>query len=406
MKTVIKLLEKATVVIMVLAFIVSNTGLSCSYADDIYISAGETMEITVSKLYVKFVPSETAVYNLYSTSENGADPRMYIYDSTGQIKRGDDEMGLNFFISIQLEAGVEYTLRCFNANEKPYTLNVELNNGGDNLEIKSMELSISEETPFLVKGQLSDGEKEVGYIRSDDHLFRFLPSAVKEVIILNVVYEDDSTEQWHYTPQETLFNKKEVTYEISETSLWEPDGDNLVTVTYEGITKSISVPVSNLVEIKVDGVSISPVAEGERTVYSITDTTGCVTEVGLVYGLKNYITDSDLYVGNSSENVFDYKATQIGILKNQNGGSGTTRYAMTMIFGNVGKRFFEEPLSLRAYAKLDNGCYMYSDVVNYSIYDVASYLYENKMMPIEDGHNYLYNNILKKVDGNYSEIPY
>ena len=45
----------------------------------------------------------------------------------------------------------------------------------------------------------------------------------------------------------------------------------------------------------------------------------------------------------------------------------------------------------------------YSDIEEFTIFDVASELYNNSMMNHYDAHNYLYNNILKIVDVNFKE---
>ena len=42
----------------------------------------------------------------------------------------------------------------------------------------------------------------------------------------------------------------------------------------------------------------------------------------------------------------------------------------------------------------------------YSIFDVAKAVYDNGMMPNVTAHNYVYENILKVVDSNYSEVDY
>ncbi|MCR5835861.1 MAG: hypothetical protein K6G88_05095 [Lachnospiraceae bacterium] len=396
--------------VMTVCYIASNITISdISASEYLYISAGETLEITSQqrRTDVIFIPSVSGTYNFYSTHEDSVDPWMNISLNSSQIASGDDEEGTDFYVSAELTAGEEYLLKCFISGTGSYTLHVEMEGGNAELGIKDLELSISEERPFLVKDMLYDGDVEVGYIRPDDGLFRFVNSIIKEMIVLTVVYEDDSAIQWHYTEQNKLLNKKTVTFEIPDTAQWSVGGDNIVTVTYEGITKSISIPVKDKLSIEIEGVSISPISEGARTVYTISDCMGQVQEVGLVYGLKKYIHDDDLYVGNDSNDVYDYKGTSKGKLSNQNENDEyTTTYAMTMLFGNVNKLFFDEPISVRAYAKLSDGTFVYSDVVNFKIFDVASYLYDNKMMPTQSGHEYLFNKILKPVDINYSEIQY
>jgi YesN/AraC family two-component response regulator len=49
---------------------------------------------------------------------------------------------------------------------------------------------------------------------------------------------------------------------------------------------------------------------------------------------------------------------------------------------------------------------VYSDVQEYTIYNVADYLYQNLLMQNVAGHNYLYDSILKNVNGRYEMRAY
>jgi len=57
--------------------------------------------------------------------------------------------------------------------------------------------------------------------------------------------------------------------------------------------------------------------------------------------------------------------------------------------------------SIRAYAKLADGTYVYTDVYTYTIYDVADALYREGKMGTQSKHEYLYNKILTKVNKDY-----
>ena len=315
-------------------------------------------------------------------------------------------MGSDFYFIVQLTAGVRYTINTYSYEEDTvFTIHVEYSDSETEVGVKSMALSISEDRPYLVKDQLMDGNVNIGYIY--DGKFRFNQSVIKEMIVLDVVFEDDTVVQWHYSDDNRFLNQRDVDFVISETADWEEGGENLVTVTYSGVTKTISIPVKSQLSIGIDGFSISPVSEGARTIYTVTDMLDNVQEVGLVYGIKKNIDEADLYVGNSNEYVVDYKATNKGKIGNPYANDPhTSRYAMTMMFGNVGKEFFEETISVRAYAKLKDGSIVYSNVEDYSIFGVASKLYTKKQMPTKIGHEYLYNKILKVVDINYSEIAF
>ena len=80
-------------------------------------------------------------------------------------------------------------------------------------------------------------------------------------------------------------------------------------------------------------------------------------------------------------------------------------YAMTMTFiKNVS--FYNSNISVRTYAKLKNGNYVYGDVNKIKIYDIADYLYQNALMSNNAGHTYLYDNILKVVNENYKKTDF
>ena len=79
---------------------------------------------------------------------------------------------------------------------------------------------------------------------------------------------------------------------------------------------------------------------------------------------------------------------------------------MTMKFYYGNREEFLDTYAARAYVKLSDGTYRYSKVSKYSIYDVAVKLYEAKEMPTKDGHNYLYNSILRVANHNYKEVLY
>ena len=79
---------------------------------------------------------------------------------------------------------------------------------------------------------------------------------------------------------------------------------------------------------------------------------------------------------------------------------------MTMIENGNTSAALTQTYKIRAYAKLSDGSYVYSNVAEYSIYNVAKVLYDNAMMNTSAGHDYLYNSILKVVDSNYKTVDY
>ena len=68
--------------------------------------------------------------------------------------------------------------------------------------------------------------------------------------------------------------------------------------------------------------------------------------------------------------------------------------------------FYKRGIKVRAYAKLKDGTYVYSDICEVSVYRVADILYKGTMMSNESRHEYLYNNILSVVDSSYVKVDY
>jgi len=181
-------------------------------------------------------------------------------------------------------------------------------------------------------------------------------------------------------------------------------GFSLYEVAVWGLELS-ALPTTNNIEI--NGFQISPVAGGIRTVYSVDSTVNgqAVTEVGLVYGidLEGY-SAADMYVGSTSECVYSYAATAEGQL--ETAFSKSKSYAMTMTFAAMTTAAYNVSYYTRAYAKLADGTYVYTDIEKYSTFEVASRLYDNNMMNTYAGHTYLYNNILTVVDPNYKAVDF
>lgn len=183
-----------------------------------------------------------------------------------------------------------------------------------------------------------------------------------------------------------------------------PSGINLTKITEQETTTDNKKDVT----VEINGYQISTTLGGFRTVYSIYSPDSNVEEVGLVYGLSNYASTADMVVNSSSKYVSNYKGTEVGRMDNYTYGSNpeATSYAMTMTIGNVTTSFFSDKMMVRAYAKLDDGTVKYSDVRNITIYDVADALYQNRKMANKASHEYLYNNILTKVNPSYNEVDY
>lgn len=153
--------------------------------------------------------------------------------------------------------------------------------------------------------------------------------------------------------------------------------------------------------VEINGYQISTTLEGFRTVYSVVDSENKVVDVGLIYGLANYISAGDMVVNSTNDKVHIYEATDAG--KSDTCYSeydNAQTYVMTMKFIKKAE-FYSKKISVRAYAKLSDGTYTYSDVNTCSVYDIADELYQNNYMNTENGHKYLYENILSVVNPSY-----
>ena len=166
----------------------------------------------------------------------------------------------------------------------------------------------------------------------------------------------------------------------------------------------ITQPEKTDVKLEINGYQISTTKEGYRVIYSFEDSNSEVETVGLIYGLS--VNDSDMVIGSSNSAVVNYQASDAGRMeKNYSSYSKGQSYAMTMTFiKNVS--FYNSNISVRAYAKLKNGNYVYGDVNKIKIYDIADYLYQNALMSNNAGHTYLYDNILKVVNENYKKTDF
>lgn len=109
--------------------------------------------------------------------------------------------------------------------------------------------------------------------------------------------------------------------------------------------------------------------EGFRTVYAVEQKIGGkdVVESGLIYALPGQAPES-LCVGSDNASVAAYASTQeCGQYSGEQPASETAScYAMTMRFSGAGKEF-----DVRAYARLSDGSYVYSDIVRYTLGAVA-----------------------------------
>lgn len=158
--------------------------------------------------------------------------------------------------------------------------------------------------------------------------------------------------------------------------------------------------------IEINGYQVSATAQGMRTIYSVdSEIEGkAVTSSGIVYSLAQYAEISDLYVGSTSEYVRSYVSTSAGVSKKNFSDSDiATSYAMTMKFATKEAAEYSAKWRIRAYAQLDDGTYVYTEPIEYTIYDIADKLYQDRLMNTKEHHDYLYTNILSIVNKEYEE---
>lgn len=138
-----------------------------------------------------------------------------------------------------------------------------------------------------------------------------------------------------------------------------------------------------------------------------------VTAWGFVYGLSTVsntatgVTDDDMTVNSGSDMVVSYESTGEGTLPGHLGGSDTsTNYVRTMSFGNTNAIALTAEYKVRAYAVLEDGSYVYSTISEYSIYQVADYIYQHKLMNSQEGYDFLYDKILTVVNKDYQKLDF
>lgn len=160
----------------------------------------------------------------------------------------------------------------------------------------------------------------------------------------------------------------------------------------------------NEVVVGIDGCQVSATAEGYRVIYTVKDSDKKAAKVGLVYGLADKSSPSDMIVGSTNSTVHAYEATDEGKISSSiTGNTEAQSYAMTMKLIKTAE-FYRQPIYVRAYVQLDDGSYVYSDIQTYNVYEVAEYLYQNKLMTNMFAHNYLYSEILSVVNPDYTKV--
>ena len=168
-------------------------------------------------------------------------------------------------------------------------------------------------------------------------------------------------------------------------------------------------------DLNIEGYQVSDKLEGSRVIASVEPKINNkeVVNWGLVYALvkvgdKEFdVKDEEMFVGAADEQIASMESTELGTTNKRFGDSKTAAYYIrTMLFGIKNVKEFTARYKVRAYAKLSDGSYVYSEVATYSIYEISDKLYKGKKMNTKDGHNYLYHTILKLVNPDYKENDY
>ena len=127
----------------------------------------------------------------------------------------------------------------------------------------------------------------------------------------------------------------------------------------------------------------------------------------MVYGDNPTVEENIALENTGNDYIKSYVVTEAGKLDTQMGASTTAiYYDRTMNITGLNKAGYTVTYLVRAYVKNEEGNVTYSDVMSYSINDIATQLYDNDLMSTYNRHNALYDNILKKVDAEYKEVDY
>lgn len=177
----------------------------------------------------------------------------------------------------------------------------------------------------------------------------------------------------------------------------------LVMMIAQTVSFTSQVKADDNVGLEINGYQISTTLEAFRTVYSVSDPSDKVAEVGLIYGLTDHITEADMVVGSTNKMVYSHAATDAGksevcYSKMEN----AQTYVMTMEFVKD-VNFFQNLISVKPYAKLKDGTYVYGATSSKSVYQVADILYQNQLMGNASKHDYLFDKILSFVDSSYEK---
>lgn len=216
-------------------------------------------------------------------------------------------------------------------------------------------------------------------------------------------------------PNEVNYNNNKTDFKVTVPSralVENPDeSDDLDNIVPDDSTK---IHISN--SVKIEGYQISTALGGSRVVGSVEPTINNkrVVNWGFVYAVTKAgdetfdVKDTDMFVGTTNKYAVALESTPIGTAENVKPGTSDTAtcFVRTTLFGANSVKEYTAQYKVRAYALLSDGSYVYSDICSYSVYEIASTLYDKRMMSTYSGHNYLYDSILKVVNSSYIKVDY
>ncbi|MBR3646276.1 MAG: hypothetical protein IKN54_07630, partial [Lachnospiraceae bacterium] len=158
--------------------------------------------------------------------------------------------------------------------------------------------------------------------------------------------------------------------------------------------------------VEINGFQINPTV-GIRTIYSTNYSSEDVLNYGLIYGwAKKGATKDDMVVNSSSEFVSECYGTPKGKSSaNFSDYAGAQSYVMTLEFGKNTKTAYTMNYYVRAFVVLADGSCEYSEVKEYSAYEIAKELYESGKIENKQKFDDVYA-IIKSVDPEYKQIDY
>ncbi|MBR3645487.1 MAG: carbohydrate-binding protein, partial [Lachnospiraceae bacterium] len=167
-------------------------------------------------------------------------------------------------------------------------------------------------------------------------------------------------------------------------------------------------------KVSIEGFQINTSAGGTRTIASVEPQINGskVKSYGLIYGLKSTskktydVSSDDLTINSSNPMVHSYASVKGSTTAKMGESDTATYFIMTMTDGPNKLMSYTALYLVRAYATLEDGSVVYSDVCSYSEYDVADYLYSSRLLNSIETHETVYNNILRVVNPSYQPISY